>query len=66
MTFHFTWSHMRGLRDWMIGFIDCFLLETTNQYNILTCFHTTSHSTLYLLSLLSLVTTLNNGYSFNT
>jgi hypothetical protein len=38
---------------------------TTNKYNTVTDFHTTKHSTLDVLSMLSLVfvTFLNNGYS---
>jgi hypothetical protein len=50
----------------VIGFTDPLLLETTNQCNTLTRVHTTNHSTLDLLSALSLVfvTALNNGYSF--
>jgi hypothetical protein len=39
----------------VIVFTDCLLLETTNQYNTLICFHTTNHYTLDLLSLLSLI-----------
>jgi hypothetical protein len=31
-----------------IVFIERLLLETTNQYNTLICFHTTNHSTLDL------------------
>jgi hypothetical protein len=46
----------RGM-DRMIGFIDHLQVVTTNNYNSITDFHTTNHSTLSLLSLLSLVFT---------
>jgi hypothetical protein len=50
----------------MNRFIDRSQVVTTNKYNTVNDFHTTKHSTLDLLSLLSLVfvTALNNGYSF--
>jgi hypothetical protein len=50
----------------MNRFIDHSQVVTTNKYNTVTDFHITKHTTLDLLSLLSLVfvTALNNGCSF--
>jgi hypothetical protein len=47
----------------MNRFIDHSQVVTTNKYNTITDFHSTEHSTLEHLSLLSLVfvTALNNG-----
>jgi hypothetical protein len=49
----------------VIWFIDHVQVVTTYKYNTLADFHTTNHTTLNLLSVLSLVfiTSLNNGYS---
>jgi hypothetical protein len=49
----------------VIGFIDPVQVVTTNKYNTVADFHTTNHSTVNLLGLLSLVfiAALNNGYS---
>jgi hypothetical protein len=50
----------------VVGFINHLQVVTTSNYNIISDFHTTKHSTLDDLILLSLVlvTAPNNGYSF--
>jgi hypothetical protein len=49
-------DYRRGL-NWLIGFIYHLKVVTTNNYNTIVDFHTTNHSTLSLLSMLSQVFT---------
>jgi hypothetical protein len=55
-------DYRRGL-DWMIGFVNTLQVVSTNNYYTIADFHTTNHSTLSLLNLLSLG--FHNGYSYS-